>query len=89
VGLVHEEDRQLISAQNFGPSSKLCHGNYASFWYRPVPVSPLQKDWLAYFALQKILIGHLSTKPASSLAVRVMRGKSIRANKGGGGNGSK
>jgi hypothetical protein len=42
--------------------------------------------WSAYCSSSKVLIGHLKTKSASSLAVRVTRGTPIRANKGGGAN---
>lgn len=66
----------------------LCRGNYASSGTGPYRFPPPEKR-LTYVPLRKVLIGQLNTKAASSLAARVMRGKSIRANKGGGGNGPK
>jgi hypothetical protein len=63
---------RTILAQNVERFSDLlgltCRGNYASFWSRPVPVSPISGSTIA----SRVLIGHLSTRPAFSLVVRAM-----------------
>jgi hypothetical protein len=65
--------KKRISSKCRLPSSELlgltCRGNYASFWKRPVPVSKNNRP-IYYFS--RDLIGHLSIKPAFSLAVRAM-----------------
>jgi hypothetical protein len=78
----------MVVATSKTAYKRLCRGNYASSGTGPYRFPPPEKR-LTYVPLQKVLIGQLNTKAASSLAARVMRGKSIRANKGGGGNGPK